>query len=256
MTTVSRWAIVGALAMLASLWAGLPALADIPYNGGFELGADAPGWELNGGWELKGSAARSGKAGLLLSAAAATGGETAVSTGYCPARPGQALPLKLSYRAPEGGLTVGLRPCDALGQPLGDLLPHVLEASAKWTDFTGELALPADGLPANVATVRLVLTVTQEASEFAIDNVSLGSAGTAKPALALPKTDPLKVTNLLPALATGGKLGWTAVGAAGYASGQVTFGRTPPTVTLRGGEAAAAVISPRIVVDLSAPYRV
>ncbi|NPV48679.1 MAG: hypothetical protein HPY69_17200, partial [Armatimonadetes bacterium] len=229
-----------------------------PYNGDFEAGAEAPGWQLTGAWEVKAQAARTGRVGLLLAEGAQ--GDNAVTTGYLPAKPGDTLRLRLSYLCPQGGLQTGLQPCDTLGRPCAEPVTERLPAVAAWADVDKRLDLPATALPAETASVRLVLSVQQAEAMVQVDAVTL-SPGTASPpqkSPELPKLDLAKTTNLLPALDTfgSGASAWSALSVAGYEAGQVGRSETPRGVALTGGEPRCGLISRRQVLDCSVPYQV
>jgi len=119
------WGVVAAVAL-----AGAAVAQEFPYNGDFEAGAEAPGWQLTGAWEVKPQAARAGRVGLLLEKSEA--GDSAVTTGYLPAKPGDSLRLRLAYVCPPGGLRVGLEPCDTLGWHCGEPVWEDLPAAEAW----------------------------------------------------------------------------------------------------------------------------
>lgn len=242
------------LGVLGAAWAYAQ---QFPYNGDFEAGAEAPGWRLTGAWEVKAEAARTGRVGLLLAAAAT--GDSATTSGYLPAKPGDTLRLRLSYVCPAGGLQVGLQPCDTLGRPCAEPVAERLPAVDAWADVDKRLELPA-ALPVDVASVRLVLSVQQAEVRVQVDAITLSRLDVSAPQKTpeLPPLDLTKTSNLLPRLDTFGSSAsaWSAVSVPGYGTGQVGRNPAPAGVTLTGGETRCGIISRRQVLDCSVPYEV
>lgn len=263
MGTGCRRALLWSAALAWSLVAATTAYAQgFPHNGDFEGGAEAPGWQLTGAWEIKAQAARTGRAGLLLTEAEV--GDSAVTTGYLPARPGDTLRLQLSYVCPEGGLQVGLQPCDTLGQPCGESVTERLPETDAWADVDKRLELSATDFPAETASVRLALSVQRAEAMVQVDAVALSPdpLGPPQKAPALPQLDPAKPTNLLPALDSFGSAAsaWSALDVPGYRATQVGRNSTAQGagkgIRLMGGESRCGLISRRQALDCSVPYQV
>jgi hypothetical protein len=265
--TSRLWVARLSLAALLSAVVALPALAEFPYNGDFELGSEAPGWQRGGQWELKAPAARHGRVGLRLPAEVAHVGDYLATAGYLFSRPGEEFHLRLSYVAPLGGLEVALQPCDGLGRTGGDAARERLPATADWVDVDTAITLPAEGLPAEAAAVRLVFTVHREGSGVQLDAVSLSRVAPTRlsPAPKVPKLEVLKVTSLLPIAkglgsGAGASAAWAAVDLPGFdprrAQDEPEANPLTGGVILAGGERRAGVISRRVPVDASLPYRV
>lgn len=237
--------------------------ADCPYNGGFEyLDKGLPlGWDLEGTWLSLNPGAQEGRRAIYLAGTVARAGDRLISQGYRLASPGDTLTLHLAYIAERGGALVGLLPCDALGQPLGEAVLAVgLPEASSWRTVAQDILLPAESCPEGTGSVRVVLGTDRSGEEVRYDAVNLTgptAASTAGGYRTFPAIDAFSRPNLLTnpefSRTAGGTLpGWRLMG---LETGEARP-PLPPNggLSLVAGDLPVAWLSEAVRIDVSLPY--